>query len=73
MAKKQFAELEGIRDWKIHAGLIEVEAIDLEAEPETPSLKQGPDHEKDVGHREEPGPDRASTERDGKRSLPMHA
>jgi hypothetical protein len=40
VAKKQFAELEGIRDWKIHAGLIEVEAIDLEAEPGTPSLEQ---------------------------------
>jgi hypothetical protein len=26
-AKKQFAELEGIRDWKIHAALIEVEPI----------------------------------------------
>ena len=38
-AKKQFAELERIRDWKIHAALIEVEAIDLEAEPEPPSLK----------------------------------
>ena len=33
-AKKQFAELEGIRDWKIHASLIETEAIDLEAEPD---------------------------------------
>jgi hypothetical protein len=40
VAKKQFAELEGIRDWKIHAGLIEVEAIDLEAELGTPSLEQ---------------------------------
>jgi hypothetical protein len=29
-AKKQFAELEGIRDWKIHAALIEVEAVDFE-------------------------------------------
>jgi len=29
-AKKQFAELEGIRDWKIHAALIEVEAVDLD-------------------------------------------
>ena len=40
-AKKQFAELEGIRDWKIHAALIEVEAIDLEAASETPSVKHG--------------------------------
>jgi hypothetical protein len=29
-AKQQFAELEGIRDWKIHAGLIEIEPVDLE-------------------------------------------
>jgi len=36
-AKRQFAELEGIRDWKIHAALIEIEPVDLEAEPETPS------------------------------------
>jgi hypothetical protein len=72
-AKKEFAELEGIRDWKIHASLIEVEAIDLEAEPETPSLKRRPDHENDVGRRQEPGPGHASTERHGKRRLPMHA
>jgi hypothetical protein len=39
-AKKQFAEFEGIRNWKIHASLIEVEAIDLEAESETLSLKR---------------------------------
>ena len=39
-AKKQFAELEGIRDWRIHAALIEVEAIDLEAEPDIRSLEQ---------------------------------
>jgi hypothetical protein len=39
-ARKQFAGLEGIRDWEIHASLIEVEAIDLEAEPETPSLNR---------------------------------
>jgi hypothetical protein len=36
-AKQQFAELEGIRDWKIHAALIEIEAIDLDVEPESPS------------------------------------
>ena len=38
-AKKQFAELEGIRDWKIHAALIEVEAIDIQAEPGAPFLE----------------------------------
>ena len=36
-AKKQFAELEGIGDWKIHAALIEVEPIDFAEEPETSS------------------------------------
>ena len=41
-AKKQFAELEGIRDWKIHAGLIEVEAADLNVEPEAISHKATP-------------------------------
>ena len=34
-AKKRFARLEGIRDWKIHAGLIEIETIHLEPEPDT--------------------------------------
>lgn len=29
-AKRRFARLEGIRDWKVHAGQIEVEAIDLD-------------------------------------------
>ena len=38
-AKKQFAELEGILDWKIHAALIEVEAIDLEAVADPPSVE----------------------------------
>jgi hypothetical protein len=30
-AKKQFAKLEGIKNWKIHAALIEIEPIGLEA------------------------------------------
>ncbi len=29
-AKKRFARLEGIRDWKIHAALIEIEPIHIE-------------------------------------------
>jgi len=33
-AKQQFAKLEGIRDWKIHAALIEIEPVDLRTEPE---------------------------------------
>ena len=36
-AKQQFAALEGICDWKIHAALIETEPLDLEAQPETPT------------------------------------
>jgi hypothetical protein len=32
-AKKRFARLEGIRDWKIHAALIEIEPIEVKAEP----------------------------------------
>jgi hypothetical protein len=75
-AKKRFARMEGIRDWKIHAALIEMEAIDLEAKPKTPSYgnaeiprtqktssRQAVTHEKDVGHREEPGTGRPSAER----------
>ena len=49
-AKKRFARLEGIRDWKIHAGLIEIEPIELEPIPQKPiataSGRLG--HEKDV-------------------------
>jgi len=40
-AKKQFAELEGISNWKIHAALIEVEAMEVEAELETPLFQHG--------------------------------
>jgi hypothetical protein len=39
-AKKQFAELEGIRDWKIHAAFIEVETVDLGPEPKAPPLRK---------------------------------
>ena len=37
-AKKRFARLEGIRDWKIHAALIEIEPIDLKPKPKTDRL-----------------------------------
>jgi hypothetical protein len=30
-AKKRFARIEGIHDWNIHAGMIEMEEIDLSA------------------------------------------
>jgi hypothetical protein len=36
-AKQQFARLGGIRDWKIHAALIELEPVDIAEEPEIPS------------------------------------
>ena len=32
-AKKRFAKLEGIRNWKIHAALIEMEPMDIETNP----------------------------------------
>jgi hypothetical protein len=35
-AKKRFARLEGIRDWKIHAGLVELELIEPEFRQQTP-------------------------------------
>jgi hypothetical protein len=34
-AKKRFTRLEGIRDWKIHAALIEIDPVDLESIPNT--------------------------------------
>ena len=33
-AKKRFARLEGIRDWKLHAAFLEIETIDPEPEPQ---------------------------------------
>jgi hypothetical protein len=33
-AKKRFARLEGIRNWKIHAALIEIEPIVIETKPQ---------------------------------------
>ncbi len=66
-AKKRFARLEGIRDWKIHAGLVEIEAIEPEPIPHKPittaSGKHG--HEKDVRHRAQPRPAELATRRDG--------
>jgi hypothetical protein len=40
-AKKRFARLEGIRDWKIHAALIEIEPIDIKSETAQPTLSHG--------------------------------
>ena len=39
-AKKRFARLEGICDWKIHAALIEIEPIDTETKPGDASASQ---------------------------------
>ena len=42
-AKKRFARLEGIRDWKIHAALIEIEPVEVEAKrPALHLLRQRP-------------------------------
>lgn len=35
-AKQRFARLEGIRDWKIHAEIIEMQEIDLTAPANSP-------------------------------------
>ena len=44
-AKEQFARLEGIRDWKIHAAVIELEPItNIAEEPPTPSKLLTPQH-----------------------------
>ena len=40
-AKKRFARLEGISNWKIHAALIEIERIDIEQE-QRPALAAVP-------------------------------
>ena len=34
-AKKRFARLEGVRDWKLHAAFIEIEPIDSEPVPQS--------------------------------------
>jgi hypothetical protein len=39
-AKKRFARLEGIRNWKIHAALIEIEPLDTEMKPQQPTPVQ---------------------------------
>ena len=42
-AKKKFVRLEGIRDWKFHAALIEIEPIEIEAETrDTTPLQRRP-------------------------------
>jgi hypothetical protein len=57
-AKKRFARLEGIRDWQIHARLIEIEPIALEPTPPSPPPPSArmPDYEKNVRPRTQPGP-----------------
>ena len=39
-AKKRFARLENICDWKIHAALIEIEPIDIETKPRDATLSK---------------------------------
>lgn len=41
-AKKRFARLEGIRDWKTHAALIEIEPVDLAPTPEVAGFPRPP-------------------------------
>ena len=42
-AKKRFARLEGIRNWKIHAALIAIESIETEPKHATPSAENRSD------------------------------
>ena len=42
-AKKRFARLEGIRNWKIRAALIAIESIETEPEHATSSAENGSD------------------------------
>lgn len=73
-AKKRFARLGGIRDWKFHAALIEIEAIEPATSQsliDTPAGMDG--HEKDIGYGAAPGPANLAARRDGKGSLPLHA
>jgi hypothetical protein len=74
-AKKRFARLEGIRDWKFHAGLIEIEAIESEAAPRSPinTSVEVDGHEKDVGNGAAPRPADLAARRDGKGGVPLHA
>jgi hypothetical protein len=60
-AKKRFARLEGIPDWKIHAAGVEVEVINPGA----------PRHTADSTNPAESGPD--TPRRDGKAVTPLHA
>ena len=65
-AKKRFARLEGIRDWSIHAALIESEPINLAAEAKSasappPLLPPGmPRRRLPAGARKERGPNDAA-------------
>jgi hypothetical protein len=44
VVKKRFARLEGICNWNIHAGRIELEVIDLPAKPDGARSQAAGDH-----------------------------
>ena len=55
-AKKRFARLEGIRDWKLHAAFIEIESIEFWAEPESRrDISAGSGGREDEGRQHAPG------------------
>ena len=74
-AKKRFARLERIRDWKLHAALIEIEAIDFEATQQNPldPSAEVDSHEKDVRYRAAPGSADLAVRGDSKGGVPLHA
>jgi hypothetical protein len=73
-AKKRFARLEGIRDWKTHAKLIDIEPIALEPTPPSPPSHAARihGHEKDVRHPARSGPGLAA-QRGSEGGLPSDA
>jgi hypothetical protein len=74
-AKKRFARLEGIRDWKIHAALIEIEAIDSDATSQslTDTSAERDGREKDIGDRAGASSADPATRHSGTEYLPPHA
>jgi hypothetical protein len=66
-AKKRFARLEHIPNWQIHAGSIEIEPIEPDQPPKSPTdMSAGkPRYEKNIRHRARPKPADVAARRDG--------
>ena len=65
--KKRFARLEGVRDWKIHASLVEIEPIAAQPTPRNPAATPARKHaHRDLrgARRRSPGPGSATAQQD---------